>query len=292
MSSIHKSVLIQEVISNLNLKPGDNAIDCTFGGGGHSREILKKIAPSGKLLAIDADAGVESQKLKAENPNIIFVNDNFRNLKRIVENSFSHPVNGILMDLGLSSDQLENSGRGFTFQKDEPLDMRFDVKGDLTAAEILNSYSLENLIYIFENFGEVSGAERLAKKILEIRRKKKFATTFDLVAAVEEAGVKSRTPKINSATLVFQALRLAVNDELGALKEALLAAKEILAPGGRLCVISFHALEDKIVKNFFRDWYKAKEVKLLTKKPIAPEFGEVKANPRSRSAKLRVIEKI
>lgn len=292
MPTIHKSVLLNEVIKNLNLKPGSNVIDCTFGGGGHSREILKKIGPNGKLLALDADAGVESQKLKAENSNVVFVNDNFRNLKKIVENSFPHPVNGILMDLGLSSDQLEVSGRGFTFQKDEPLDMRFDIKQDLTAAEILNSYSLENLIYIFENFGEVSGAERLAKKIVEIRRKKKFATTLDLVAAVEVAGLRSRSPKINSATLVFQALRIAVNDELGALKDALLSAKEILAPAGRLCVISFHALEDRIVKNFFRDWYKAKEVKLLTKKPIVPEFLEVKANPRSRSAKLRVIEKI
>jgi 16S rRNA (cytosine1402-N4)-methyltransferase len=299
--ALHKSVLLNEVIDFLNLKSGDNVIDCTFGAGGHSREILKRIAPAGKLLALDADATVchpeesrarDDEGSRGTRGDIIFINDNFRNLADIVKKNFPYPVNGILMDLGLSSDQLESSGRGFTFQKDEPLDMRFGAKQELTAAEILNSYSLENLIYIFENYGEISAAEKLAKTIVIQRKQKKFQTTFDLVAAAEQAGLRSRSPKINAATLVFQALRIAVNDELNALKNVLPAALKILAPGGRLAVISFHALEDRLVKNFFRDWYKDKSVKLLTKKPLAPEWQEVKKNNRSRSAKLRVVEKL
>lgn len=294
--SIHKPVLLNEVITFLNLKSGDNIIDCTFGGGGHSREIIKKIAPDGKLLAIDADKSVESGisnlEFRKANKNLIFVNGNFRDLENIVKENFPYTVNGILVDLGLSSDQLESSGRGFTFQKDEPLDMRFDIKKETKAADILNFGSLDYLKNIFENYGEIRQAEKLARKIIDLRKQKKFQTTFDLVAAIDEAGIKSRSPKINSATLVFQALRIAVNDELNALKNVLPAALTVLAPGGRLAVISFHALEDKIVKNIFRDWYKIKCVKLLTKKPVAPKWEEVKANNRSRSAKLRVAEKV
>lgn len=293
MGTIHKPVLLNEVIKFLNPEPGNNFIDCTFGGGGHSAEILKKIAPQGKLLAIDADVEVKNRKSKIkDNQDVIFVNDNFRNLEKIVEENFSYPVNGILMDLGLSSDQLENSGRGFTFQRDEPLDMRFDVSKETNAADILNFGSLDYLINIFKNYGELRLAEKLARKIVESRKRKKFQTTFDLTAAVDEAGVKARSQKINSATLVFQALRIAVNDELNALKNVLPLAENILAPGGRLAVISFQALEDRIVKNYFRDGARAKRIKLLTKKPIAPTRAEVLANPRSRSAKLRVIEKI
>ncbi|MDD5289685.1 MAG: 16S rRNA (cytosine(1402)-N(4))-methyltransferase RsmH [Patescibacteria group bacterium] len=291
--AIHKSVLLKEVLEYLNPEPNHNFIDCTFGGGGHSREILKRIAPAGKLLAIDADAETRNQKPEIrDDKNFIFVNANFRDLENIVKENFPYPVNGILMDLGLSSDQLESSGRGFTFQKDEPLDMRFDTRKETKAADILNFGSLDYLKNIFENYGEIRPAEKLARKIIDLRKQKKFQTTFDLVAAVDEAGIKSRSPKINSATLAFQALRLAVNDELGALKNVLPAALNVLAPGGRLAVISFHALEDKIVKNVFRDWYKAGAVRLLTKKPVAPSWEEVKTNNRSRSAKLRVIEKI
>jgi 16S rRNA (cytosine1402-N4)-methyltransferase len=294
MSSIHKSVLLNEVIKNLDLKPGNHAIDCTFGGGGHSRELLKAIKPGGKLLALDADkkTGYWLDENSVWKKDLILVNDNFRNLEKITNKYFLYPVSGILLDLGLSSDQLESSGRGFTFQKDEPLDMRFNEQGELTAADILNSYSLENLIYVFKNYGEFQGAEKLAKEIINFRRKKKFATTLDLVSVVIAAGVRERSFKINPATQVFQALRLEVNDELGALREVLPAALKILAPGGRLAVISFHALEDRIVKNIFRNWYKAKTVKLLTKKPLVPGREEIKHNPRSRSAKLRVIEKI
>jgi len=293
MSSIHKSVLLNEVIKFLNPEPNQNFIDCTFGAGGHSREILKRIAPSGKLLAIDADIGTRNQISEIrDNGNLIFINDNFRNLDSIAKEKFPYTVNGILMDLGLSSDQLEASGRGFTFQKDEPLDMRFDISKATKAADILNFGSLDYLINIFKNYGEIRGAENLAKKIITARKEKKFQTTFDLVAMVGKSGIKSRSPRINSATFVFQALRIAVNDELNALRNVLPAAFKILAPGGRLVVISFHALEDKIVKNIFRDWHKNKVVKLLTKKPIAPSFAEVRQNPRSRSAKMRVIEKL
>jgi 16S rRNA (cytosine1402-N4)-methyltransferase len=294
MSAIHKPVLLNEIIVFLNPEPGQNFIDCTFGGGGHSAEIIKKIGPKGKLLAIDADPKTEvgSRVLGAGKAKVIFVNDNFRNLEKIVAENFSYPVKGILLDLGLSSDQLENSGRGFTFQKDEPLDMRFDEKKETTAAEILNFGSLDYLINIFKNYGELRQAEKLARKVVENRKCKKFQTTYDLIMAVEEAGVKARSPRINSATLVFQALRIAVNDELNALKNVLPSAEKILTPSGRLAVISFQALEDRIVKNYFRDGARAKRFKLLTKKPVVPTRAEVLTNPRSRSAKLRVIEKI
>jgi 16S rRNA (cytosine1402-N4)-methyltransferase len=310
MSSVHQPVLLKEVLEHLAPAPGQNFIDGTFGGGGHSAEILKRIAPDGKLLAIDADKNTEKYKEIKGNKNIIFVNDNFCNLQKIVQKNFPYPVHGILLDLGLSSDQLENSGRGFSFQKDEPLDMRFDVNQDLTAAHILNSYSLENIYDIFKNFGEFAYARLLSQSVFKQRKIKKFATTFDLVNLIAHIHPRRHWEKIHPATLPFQALRIAVNDELESLKQVLPQAVEILAPGGRLAIISFHALEDRIVKNYFRELSRlcpsnhndpatqldyggqAPIIKILTKKPIVPSEEEMRENPRSRSAKLRAIEKI
>lgn len=322
--TIHKPVLLNEVIEYLNLHPGDKAIDATFGGGGHGAKILEKILPTGKLLAIDLDKDILKNFDVRAVKNLTFINDNFKNLKEIVEKNFiNHPVpttsghpslksrglkvQGILFDLGLSSDELENSGRGFSFQKDEPLDMRFDTEQTLTAQHILNSYSLEDLYDIFKNLGEYPHARQLSKIIFKQRKLKKFKTTFDLVAAVlqvhrrrQHDGAKfyRATRKIHPATKVFQALRIAVNNELENLKEVLPQAVEILAPSGRLVVISFQALEDRIVKNYFRSLVRVEKpsqglgIKLLTKKPISPSEKEIENNPRSRSAKMRVIEKL
>lgn len=290
MNSVHKPAMLGEVIKYLNLHPGDNVIDCTFGGGGHSLEILKRIGNSGKLLAIDANDDVVVLK----NKNFKLVNDNFKNLKNIVNKNFDYPVHGILLDLGLSSDELEKSGRGFSFQKNEPLDMRFDIKQELTAVHILNSYSVEELYNIFKDFGEYPHARRLSKSVYQQRKLKKFKNTQDLVDIVLEVHPHKYYNKIHPATKIFQALRIAVNDELENLKKVLPQAVEILQPRGRLVVISFHALEDRIVKHYFRELSRIEKpiIKLLTKKPISPSDEEVKENPRSRSAKMRVIEKI
>ncbi len=295
MSSVHKPVLLKEVLDYLIPAPDKNFIDCTFGGGGHGVEILKRIAPEGKLLAIDADIETSNQISDIRNnKNIIFINDNFRNLQEIVAKKFPYSVQGILLDLGLSSDQLENSGRGFSFQKDEPLDMRFDTRQSLTAAEILNSYSLEALYDIFKNYGEYPHARRLCQGIFRTRKITKFKTTQQLVALVLEIQPRRFFDKLHPATKVFQALRIAVNDELESLKEVLPQAVDILSANGRLMVISFHALEDRIVKNFFRDLARQEVpvIKILTKKPVVPSEEEIRQNPRSRSAKMRVAEKM
>ena len=294
-ASLHKPVLVNEVVKYLNLAPGKNVIDCTFGGGGHGLEILKCIRPDGKLLAIDADksTGTLEHWNIGTYKNLIFVQNNFKNLKKIVKQNFSYKVNGILLDLGLSSDQLEKSGRGFSFQKDEPLDMRYDTAQELTAAQVINSYSLENLYDVFKNYGEYPRAHLLAKSIFKRRKKKKFLTTKDLVDVILEINKPARK-KIHPATLVFQALRIEVNDELESLKKVLPQAIDILEKRGRLAVISFHSLEDRIVKNYFRDLGREKkpQIKLLTKKPVRSQRQEVAENPRSRSAKLRSIEKL
>ncbi len=307
MLSIHRSVLLKEVLEYLNPKSGENFIDCTFGGGGHSLEILKRIQPNGKLLGIDANQDIEKEIKKLSSfakatadrkikwfKNFIFVNDNFKNLKNIVKNNFKKDlkVAGILLDLGLSSDELEKSGRGFSFQKDEPLDMRFDVRQEKTASNILNFYSIKKLYDVFKTFGNCSCASQLSKNIFQQRRLKKIETTQDLVKLILQ--IDSHKGKLHPATKIFQALRIEVNDELDNLVKVLSQAIEILQPGGRLVVISFHSLEDRIVKNFFRELGKCenKILNILTKKPVAPSFEEIKNNPRSRSAKMRAIEKI
>jgi len=294
MTSVHTPVLLKEIISYLKPESGKNFIDCTFGAGGHSRAILNKIKPNGKILAIDLDKDVLKNFKASDAQSITFVSDNFCDLKKIVSENFKYPVHGILLDLGLSSDQLEVSGRGFSFQTNELLDMRFSTNQEMTAADILNTYPLEDLYDIFKNYGEYPHARRLSQSIFEFRKVKKFQSTQDLVEVVRGVHFRQGHEKIHPATKVFQALRIAVNDELGSLATVLPQALEILAPHGRLAVISFHAGEDRIVKNFFRDKARAEkpQIKLLTKKPIVPTEAEIKSNPRSRSAKLRVIEKL
>jgi 16S rRNA (cytosine1402-N4)-methyltransferase len=269
MSGKHKPVLLHESIEILNLGPGKIFLDATFGSGGHSKEARRRF-PTVEVIAIDQDPKVEA------------ITTNFRDLDKVVTGK----VDAILFDLGISSDQLEDSGRGFSFLRDEPLDMRMSGEG-ITAADILNSWDERAIELVLYGFGEEKNSRRIAHEIMEKRKVKPFVTTFDLTEVVGR-----RTGKIHPATKTFQALRIAVNEELTALEIGLEKGFNALKSGGRLAVISFHSLEDRIVKNFFRKRIKDNSAKPITKKPITPNESEVKENPRSRSAKLRAIEKI
>ncbi len=298
---MHIPVLLKEVIECLDPQPGQNFVDCTINGGGHSLEIFKKIGPDGKILGIDWDSGVlekladklDQQTDKQIKKNFILVCDNYRNLKNIVSDNNFSPVYGVLFDLGMSSWQLEASGRGFSFQKDEPLDMRYSKNQTLTAKEIINQWPEEELIRIFREYGEERRARAIAKAIVFRRKKSSIESTMDLVEIVRGAiPARHRFGRIHFATRIFQALRIAINRELENLSKGLEAATDVLAVGGRLTVISFHSLEDRIVKNFLRGRAKENRLKILTKKSVAPDWREAQENPRSRSAKLRAAIKL
>lgn len=293
----HLPVLLRETISRLNLKSGDKVIDCTFGNGGHAQALIQAVAP-GRLLGLDADAANIAKARK--NPvfsQAILVHDNFRNLKKTVEENNFGPVQGILIDLGWSMTQFEESGRGFSFQKDEPLDMRYNKLqtpnsefSDLTAQEIVNQWEETALGRIFRQYGEEKNWKRIARAIAQYRKKQPIKTTSDLIKIIRNSEFGIHNFHLHPATQIFQALRIAVNDELGALKQALPQAVEILAPGGRLAVISFHSLEDRIVKHYFQS-QTLKSLKIITRKPVIPSVEEIKQNPRCRSAKLRIAER-
>lgn len=280
---MHIPVLKKEVLEYLNPKESENFIDCTVGEAGHAKGILEKT--KGKVLGIDLDGGMINRIKKQER--LILVCDNYSNLKSIVEKYDFKPVNGILLDLGMSSWHVDESKKGFSFLKDEPLNMRYG-NSDSSAEKIINEYSKEEIESILINYGEEKFSKRIAENIEKERRMKPIKTTFELVEVIRQA-VPSKFQKLNPATRVFQALRIAVNKELENLEKVLPDAVDILAPKGRLAVISFHSLEDRIVKNFFKD---RKDIRIITKKPVMPNIEEVRDNPRSRSAKLRVIEKI
>ncbi len=283
---MHIPVLQKEVLQYLDPKPNENFIDATIDGGGHTTTILGKIKPNGKVLGIEIDPEIY-QKLKSKNlDRLVLTNDSYVNLKSILEKKNFRPVNGILFDLGMSSWHLEESGRGFTFMKDEPLDMRYSLENNLTAEKIINNYSQEEIEKILKEYGEERFARRIAKRIIEERPIK---TTLQLVEIIKRV-VPGRT-KINPATRTFQALRIAVNDELNNLRKVLPQTIEVLAPGGKIVIISFHSLEDRIVKNFFREEARKGPLRILTKKPVRPSKEEIKINPRSRSAKLRAAMK-
>lgn len=268
---------------------GDKVIDCTFGDGGHTREILRKVGAEGCVLAIDTDKEniVRGKNRFGAVGNLILVNENFVHLKKIaVENSFDQ-VQAVLLDLGWSSTQFTESGRGFSFLKDEPLDMRLGQAGK-TAAEILNYYKEEDLGRIFREYGEERQWKKMAKAIVDFRKRETIKTSGQLAGLVEIV-LGGKKSKIHPATKIFQALRIAVNDELRVLRETLPQVLEVLAPGGRLAIISFHSLEDRIVKRFLQT--QAGKIKIINKKPITPSAEELKSNPRSRSAKLRLAEK-
>ena len=286
---IHIPVLQKEVLEYLSPKPNQNFIDCTIGEAGHTLAILEKNKPEGKVLGIEWDIELYKNLSKLTINKLSLVNDNFVNLKEIVERERFKPVYGIIFDLGMSSWHLEESGRGFSFLRNEPLDMRFGVQNELTAEEIVNKWKAKDIEKVLEEYGEERFAKRIAKNIVEIRKFKPIETTFQLLDVIKKAVPGwYQHRKIHFATRTFQALRIAVNDELENLKEVLPQALEILMPGGCLVIISFHSLEDRIVKNFFAN----QKFKILTKKPITPSEEEIKINPRSRSAKLRAILKI
>ena len=300
-SNYHVPVLLQETIEALAVSPSGWYVDCTFGGGGHSAEILKRLGPQGKLIAFDQDA--EARENLPDDERVLFVPHNFRHLQRFLRLHKIDAVDGILADLGVSSHQFDEAERGFSTRADTAeLDMRMDRRQELTAQTILSTYSEQRLHKLFEQYGEVTNAKTLARVISEGRRTGSLKTVADFRNMV--AGIVKGNPNKYFAQ-VFQALRIEVNDELGALKEMLSQAPGVLKEGGRIAVITFHSLEDRIVKLFFkqgsfeeeeeRDVYgnpeKRSSLKVITKKPILPSDKEMKLNPRSRSAKLRVAEK-
>jgi 16S rRNA (cytosine1402-N4)-methyltransferase len=314
--TIHKPVLLKEIIDNLNLKCGDIVVDATLGGGGHSREILKKIGKSGKLIAIDQDEtaiknfrkSFSDSSLDSQSKVIHLVQDNFSNLIKILGDEEVYSVTGILADLGISSDQLEDRKKGMSFQTDAELDMRMDEKQKFTAKKIINEWSQEQIENILRNYGEEKFARNISKKIIEERKKKEIISTLELAKIIKKAiPVRFQPRKINPATKSFQAFRIAVNDELGHLEKFIPDAIASLQSRGRLAIITFNSLEDRIVKNIFRQNARGcicpkdfpicscgniGKVKIITKKPIIPSVEEVRDNPRARSAKLRVCEKI
>lgn len=293
-SMTHIPVLLNEAVDGLNIHSGDIILDGTFGGGSHSSLICSKIGKTGTLIAIDADS---EAKKRAENFDwdckFEIVTDNFRNLDKVLELKGIKKINGALFDLGLSSFQLETSGRGFTFQKDEPLVMTFGrEEGGLNAEEIINSWDENNLADIIYGYGGEQFSRRIAKGIVEARKERPIKTTFALVKIIEDVVPKFyKQRKIHCATKTFQALRIAVNDEIAVLREGIAKSWDFLMPSGRLAVISFHELEDRAVKTFFRNKNKVGECTLITKKPIVPSEQEILLNSRSRSAKLRIGEK-
>jgi len=294
---MHISVLKEEVIRLLNPQKNENFIDATVGNGGHAMYILEKTAPNGKLLGIDWD---ETQiknlkeKLKIFEGRILLVCENFKALKAIVIREKFNDVAGILFDFGMSSWHLEESKRGFSFQKNEPLDMRYNLNDNfLTAKEIINSYSEKDLERIFRDYGGERFAKSIAGKIIESRKVKSIQTTNELKEIIKMATPSyNQRKKIHFATKIFQALRIEANQELANLEEGIKQGFEVLKNGGRLAAISFHSLEDKIIKNFFKKMEKEKRGLILTKKPVTPRDEEIRKNPRARSAKIRAILKI
>lgn len=302
----HVPVLLDEVVMALQPREGGRFVDCTVGSGGHAAAILEKIYPSGRLLGIDADPdAVEAshKRLSGYGEAVTLVNDNFVNLEAICERYHFHPVDGILFDLGVSSLQLDTAHRGFSFQLDAPLDMRFNPGQGLTALDIVNRFSEQELAKLIERYGEERHSRRIARNIVQSRP---IATTTQLARLIEQA-LAGRRARIHPATKTFMALRIAVNNELRNLELALEQTLNLLRPGARLAVISYHSLEDRIVKQFMR--YAASScicppgtvicrcghvptLKLISRKVIKPTSLEMESNPRSRSARLRIAERL
>jgi 16S rRNA (cytosine1402-N4)-methyltransferase len=296
----HVPVLLNEVIDGLKIMPSGTYVDCTFGGGGHSLKILEKLNSAGKLVVFDQDE--DARKNVPDDERIIFVPHNFRHLQRFLRFHKIFKVHGILADLGVSSHQFNEAERGFSTRFNAALDMRMDQNEKKTAADIIKNCSEEELQKIFEKYGEVTNSKTLAKTIAEVRRTGSLNTINEFKNALYPV-VKGNPEKYFAQ--VFQALRIEVNDELNVLKEMLLQSVEVLEEEGRIAIITFHSLEDRIVKNFFKkgnfedeqeaDLFGNKlknELKVITKKPVVPSAEELKINPRSRSAKLRIAEKI
>jgi 16S rRNA (cytosine1402-N4)-methyltransferase len=283
----HVPVLAGEVIHLANPQSGQTWVDCTTGGGGHARLIAERLLPGGRLIGLDQDATmIERARLVLDGLPVTLVNANFDQLPEVLNNLGVGPVDGVLADLGFASDQMDDRNRGFSFRDDGPLDMRLDPDSGTTAADIVNTMSEAALADVFFEFGEERHSRRVARRIAERRAMKPFATTADLADIVRRS--VPRSGAIDPATRVFQALRIAVNDELGALDRLLAALPEVVKPGGTAAIISFHSLEDRRVKQAF----KTDEWTMKTKKPVEATDEETSRNPRARSAKLRVAVRV
>ncbi|MHB1000960.1 MAG: 16S rRNA (cytosine(1402)-N(4))-methyltransferase RsmH [Armatimonadota bacterium] len=311
MPDYHAPVMLHEVLDYLQPQPGYVIIDCTLGGAGHSVEIVKKILPNGRLIGIDRDDDAlkaASERLSQYSENVTLAKGNFADLQAIADRLGIKAVNGILFDLGVSSHQLDEVERGFSFKSDAPLDMRMDKSQPLTARELINTLSKQQLTDIIWKYGEERWAKRIAEYIVDRRARGPIQSTSDLVETILAAvptGARSET--IHPATRTFQAIRIAVNGELDSLQTGLDTAVNLLANGGRICVLSYHSLEDRIVKSTFIRFAgrcscppgfpvcvcgAKKQINILTKRPVLPSDEEVNDNPRARSAKLRAAEKI
>ncbi|HZT08980.1 MAG TPA: 16S rRNA (cytosine(1402)-N(4))-methyltransferase RsmH [Chloroflexota bacterium] len=307
----HLPVLLEESIALLDPRPNADFIDCTSGAGGHSTALLDRTGPRGRLLALDADPAAVEQvrvRLRGYGDRARVVQSNFRDLAAVAEREGFAAVDGIVMDLGMSSRQIEQSGRGFSFRRDEQLDMRYDPSQTRTAADVLASASRDEIAGALRDFGEEPHSLRIANAIVAARAREPLRTTQQLASLVSSVVGRS-TGRIHPATRTFQALRILTNDELGALRETLPQAIGLLRRGGRLAVISFHSLEDRIVKSFMRreaglavdtaarhlpvpEERPRPRLRILTRRPLTPTADEVARNPRSRSARLRVAERI
>lgn len=288
----HQSVLLNTAVDFLDVKEGSWYIDATLGGGGHTKEVLKR---GGKVLAIDQDAEAIAYSTSIMNPyistgDLILVHGNFSHLSEITK-GINHPFSGIIFDLGVSSHQFDAPGRGFSFSRDELLDMRMNQEFGASAKDLVNGLNVGELTELFQKLGEEKFAKRIAEKIVDVRKNGKIESTRQLADLVSSVVPKS-VQKIHPATRIFQALRIAVNDELNSLKFVLPQVLEILENGGRIVFISFHSLEDRIVKDFFKEMEDKGLIRILTGKPLIPTIDEINSNPRARSAKLRAAEKI
>lgn len=307
----HTTVLLHEAVNGLNVKENGIYVDCTLGGGGHSALIVSKLGESGKLFCLDQDEhAIEAAKkrLMEYGNKVTFIKTNFKYLKEVMNERGITQVDGILFDLGVSSPQLDVGERGFSYQYDAPLDMRMDRENDLRAVDIVNTWSEEKIAEIIYQYGEEKFSKRIAKKIIQSRMIKKIETTGELAEIIKEAiPAPARRTGPHPAKRTFQAIRIAVNDELNVFKQALDDAIQLLSSGGRVGVITFHSLEDRICKTIFSDHSQGcicppdfpvctcgrkPEIKILTKKPLLPTEEEIEQNPRARSAKLRLAEKI
>tara|TARA_Y100001970_G_scaffold34510_1_gene42744 strand:- start:5444 stop:6349 length:906 start_codon:yes stop_codon:yes gene_type:complete len=296
----HIPVMLKESINGLNIKPDGIYVDLTFGGGGHSKFILQKLSSNGSLFAFDVDKDVIKNVEKIKNKSFHFIKSNFRFFRNHLKENGLRKVDGILADLGISSHQINSNQRGFTFKGDEKLDMRMNNDLEFNAIDLLNTYNKDQLINIFSIYGEIKNSKQLANSIVRLRRKKKIEKTIDLIGIINPFSKKNREEKYYAK--VFQAIRIEINDEINSLKDLLLQSKISLNKKGRLVVISYHSLEDRLVKNFInkgnfigeveKDFYgnQIRVFKSISKKPIIPSKKEIIKNPRSRSAKLRIGE--
>ncbi|TEB18006.1 Ribosomal RNA small subunit methyltransferase H [Pelotomaculum sp. FP] len=311
MDFSHLPVLAAEVVQGLKLKPGGVYVDCTLGGGGHSELILEGSGPDGRLVALDQDPEAilaAGKRLISYKPRVILVRSNFSRLVEVLDDLGILTVDGVLFDLGTSSYQLDNPARGFSYQHDAPLDMRMDPEREITAGMLVNHMTVEELTETIRKYGEERWASRIAEFIGEERKRRSIETTGALVEVIKKAvpaGARREGP--HPAKRTFQALRIAVNGELEILKAAVKSAVHVLKPGGRVCVITFHSLEDRIIKDLFRELAspctcprdfpvcvcgRKKALQIVTTKPVLPSEEELAVNPRARSAKLRIGEKV